>query len=118
MTKRDILPVILLGVFTCGIYSIYWFYVTAQELDKECSDKSEPLMNYVLAFLLGIVTCGIFLIYWEYKFFQKADKVLKTDNWVLNLVLSILFSPIVGMIITQDAINKYSKNDAEINVIE
>lgn len=106
MTNRNVLTVILLSIFTCGIYSIYWWYTTTEDLNSKSSD--EPLMNYILSILLSIVTCGIYGIYWLYKFYKKVDEVTGDDNCVLNLILSLLFSGIVGMAIAQNSINKVS----------
>ena len=78
MTNRSVLSVVLLSIFTCGIYQIYWMCVTTNELNQE--DAQEPLMHYLLAWLLGIVTCGIYFIYWHYKFYKKMDFVTGKDN--------------------------------------
>ena len=59
MTNRSILTVILLSIFTCGIYLIYWMYVTTEELNA--NDPTEPLTNYIVAIILSIVTCFIYL---------------------------------------------------------
>lgn len=104
MRNRSVLAVILLSIFTCGIYSIYWTYVTAEDLNAV--DSNEPLMNYILAILLGCVTCGIYLLYWNYKFYQKADKVTGANNAILNFVLSLFVSSIIPSAIVQDQINK------------
>ena len=87
MTKRSVLSVILLTIFTCGIYSIFWYYQTASELNQQESD--EPLTNYFLAILLSILTCGIYGIYWLYKFYKKVDSVTNTDNLLISLLLSL-----------------------------
>ncbi len=105
MQKRDVVVVILLGLFTCGIYSIYWFYTMAEALNQEVDDN-EPLMNYILALLLGIVTCGIFMLFWQYKFYTKLDKYTGENNAILNFILGILVTPIAGMAIAQNSINK------------
>lgn len=105
MQKRDIVVVILLGLFTCGIYSIYWFYTNAESLNQEVDDN-EPLMNYILAILLGLVTCGIYLLYWDYKFYSKVDKYTGENNAILNFLLGIIATPVVGMAIAQSSINK------------
>ena len=68
-------------------------------------------MNFLAAFLLGIITCGIFLIYWEYKFFSKGDKVTRSNNCILNFILSLFGFSIVSMAIQQDSINKALHND-------
>lgn len=105
MQKRDVILVILFGIFTCGIYSLYWFYVNAEALNREVDDN-EPLMNYILAILLGMITCGIYLIYWEYKFYTKLDKYTNENNAILNFILGLLVTPIAGMAIAQSSINK------------
>jgi hypothetical protein len=103
MTKRDILSVILLSIFTCGIYSIYWMYVSAEQLNS--LESEEPLTNYILAIVLGILTCGIYSIYWQYKFYKKVDSVTSENNLVINFILSILGLSLVSMAIAQTSFN-------------
>lgn len=105
MKKRDIVGVVLLSVFTCGIYSLYWHYVTAEDLNYE--DSSDRLMNYILAILLGIITCGIYLIYWSYLFYKKIDKVTGEENCILNFILSVFGLDVVSSAIAQTSINQY-----------
>ena len=107
MTNRSVLSVVLLSIFTCGIYQIYWMCVTTNELNQE--DAQEPLMHYLLAWLLGIVTCGIYFIYWHYKFYKKMDFVTGKDNCLLSFLLSIFISTIIGVAISQDSMNKLSE---------
>ena len=52
MTRRDVFLVILYSIITCGIYSIYWFYTTTEELNQ--FEQKEPLQNYIVAILLSI----------------------------------------------------------------
>lgn len=104
MKNRSVVSVILLSIFTCGIYSIYWTYVTAEDLNSE--DSNEPLMNYILAILLSVITCGIYGIYWNYKFYQKADRVTGANNLILNFILSLFGFSIVSTAVVQDQINK------------
>lgn len=106
MTKREIVTVVLLGIFTCGIYQLYWFYVTSEQVNMEENERP-PLLNYVLAILLGLLTCGIFTIYWYYMLYKKLDKLTGDDNTVLNFLLSIFATPIAGMALAQNQINKY-----------
>lgn len=103
MKIRSVVSVILLSIFTCGIYSIYWTYVMAEDLNQK--EPKDPLMNYILAILLGFVTCGIYTIYWMYKFYKKLDSVTGENNCVLNLILTLLFSSIVGSAIAQSSVN-------------
>ncbi|MDY2727692.1 MAG: DUF4234 domain-containing protein [Candidatus Onthovivens sp.] len=113
MKERSVVSVLLLSIFTCGIYSIYWWYTTADDLNF--SEKSEDsLMNYLLAILLTFITCGIFMIYWQYKFFKKIDALTGKDNFVVNFVLTIFLSPLVGSALAQDNINNYIRNSNQV----
>ncbi|MCR5350611.1 MAG: DUF4234 domain-containing protein [Acholeplasmatales bacterium] len=109
MTKRSIVTFILLSLFTCGIYSLYWYYVTTEELNK-CETSTPSIQNFIVAFLLGIITCGIYTIYWEYKFYSKFDKLYGTNNAVLYLILSILGFSIVSTALIQNSINEAQEN--------
>ena len=104
MTKRGVVYVILLSIITCGIYAIYWTYVTALELNSR--DRNEPLTNYFVAILLSIITCGIYGIYWMYKFYKKADIVTGENNIVINFILYFFTGGIVSMAIMQSSFNK------------
>ena len=103
MKERSVVSVLLLSIFTCGIYAIYWTYATAKELNEK--EPEEPLMNYILAILLGIITCGIYSIYWMFKFYKKVDSVTGEDNFVLNFILSLIGLNLVSTCIVQNSIN-------------
>lgn len=103
MTKREVMSVIFLSVFTCGIYAIYWYYVTAEELNRV--EPNEPITNYILAIVFGIFSCGLYLIYWHYKFYKKIDVVTGETNMIINFVLSLLGLSIVSQAIVQSSIN-------------
>ncbi len=106
MQKRSVGLVILFSLLTCGIYVVYWYYVTAQDLNREETEQA-PLMNFILAWLLGIVTCGIYLLIWEYNFYKKIDKLTGDENALVNFLLALFFTPIAGMGIAQNSINGY-----------
>ena len=103
MTKREVIAVILLSIFTCGIYSIYWHYVTAEELNRV--EPNEPITNYILAIVFGIFSCGLYLIYWQYKFYKKVDVVTGESNMTINFVLSLFGFSLVSQAIVQNSIN-------------
>ena len=103
MTKRGVMTVILLSIFTCGIYAIYWYYVTAEELNRV--EQKEPITNYILAIVFGIFSCGLYLIFWQYKFYKKIDAVTGETNMTINFVLSLLGLSIVSQAIVQSSIN-------------
>ena len=64
--NRSLLVVILLSIVTCGIYSWWFTYKLAQDMNTVCNDgdKTPGLATFIL---LSIVTCGIYGYYWHYK---------------------------------------------------
>lgn len=58
---------IILSFITCGIYSIYFWYKYAKDVNIICSGDGDQTTDYITALLLGIVTCGIYTFYWYYK---------------------------------------------------
>lgn len=105
MTKRSVVAVVLLSIFTCGIYELYWLYTTKNELNAKAPE--EPLKGILVMILLTIITCGIYGLYWYFKFYQKADKVLNTQNLILYFILSIFGLGIVAEALLQDSFNHF-----------
>lgn len=104
MKNRNIICIILLFIFTFGLYGIYWTYVTADALNEE--ELGDKLMNYIVAILLSLITFGIYGIYWAYKFYRKADRVLGTNNFLVSFLLHLFGFSIVSAAITQNEMNK------------
>ena len=70
MKQRSFWMYFLLTFITCGLYSIYYWYVFTEDLNRICGEKvpeAKPSMNYILVLLLSIVTCGIFYYFWLYQ---------------------------------------------------
>ena len=64
---RNFWMYLLLSIVTCGIYSIYWWYVFVNDLNTLGQGDGEESPNYIVVILLSIVTCGLYSLYWEYK---------------------------------------------------
>ena len=103
---RELVKAILLTIFTCGIYGIYWFISITNELNA-LTDRNQDTRGG-MCYLLGILTCGIYLYYWAYKMGEKRDLLDgKTDGACKIVYLIVmLFVPIVVYALIQDAINK------------
>lgn len=108
MQQRSVATVIILSLVTCGIYALYWLYVTAQDLENEGQTGNiSPTVQLVLAIFLGPV--GYIL------FGMAADANLNSirarrglpviDNKVVYILLG-LFVPIVLIGLVQNEINK------------
>lgn len=101
--------VLIFSFITCGIYFLYWLYVTADELRNYLNDSS---INPGIDLLISII-CAPYVIYWMYKYGKlltaaqvKAGISPAEDNAILYLILSILGLPIISALIMQSGINK------------
>lgn len=66
-TDRNLLVYILLTIITCGIYSYYFIYSVAQDVNTACEGDGETTGGLVAFILLSFITCGIYSWYWQYK---------------------------------------------------
>lgn len=113
--KRDIAIAIILSIFTCGIYSIYWFIVLSDDVGKA---NNNPQISGGVAFLLNLVTCGIYGIYWSYKLgkemFEANQKhgIPANDNSIMYLILSLFGFQIITWAILQSELNKIADKNA------
>lgn len=64
---RGLLAYILLSIITCGIYSYYFLYKMAHDVNIACEGDGEETAGLVAFILLSLVTCGIYAWIWYYK---------------------------------------------------
>ncbi|MEK6263960.1 MAG: DUF4234 domain-containing protein [Clostridium sp.] len=110
---RSVAGLIILSILTCGIYHMYWMYVTTNETNEYLS-KEDTSGGMVLVF--SIITCGIYAIYWYYTMGKKLQDVQfralgKTngngnDDSLLYILLSIFGFSIIASAIIQSNLNK------------
>ncbi len=108
--QRNIGLAIVLSIFTCGIYGIYWFIVLNNDVKQ--ASKDQTLADGGVAFLLTIITCGIYGLYWAYRMGKATMAARKeagmdagSDNSVLYLVLQFLGFAIVNYALIQNDMN-------------
>ena len=65
-TDRSLLMYILLSFITCGIYSWYFIYSMAKDVNIMCKEDGERTGGLLAFILLSIITCGIYALYWEF----------------------------------------------------
>ncbi len=108
--ERNIVTAILLSIFTCGIYGIYWLISLTDDANYISEQDNETSGGMV--FLLTLITCGIYGIYWAYKMgktLQRAGEINGlqiSDNSILYLILEIFGFAIVNYAIMQNELNK------------
>lgn len=70
--NRGLLKLILLSVVTLGIYSFYFVYKMAQDMNTMCEDDDEKTGGLVAYILLCIITLGIYSLIWYYKIANRV----------------------------------------------
>lgn len=66
-TDRGVIGWLLLSIVTCGIYSYYFLYCLARDINVMCQDDGDFTPGLAAFILLSFVTCGFYALYWYYK---------------------------------------------------
>ena len=106
MRNRSVIGVILFPFITLGIYYLYWFVSTKNELNEKGAEIPT-------AWLLIIPFVNI---YWIWKYYEGAEKVTNSKvNGVLMFVINLLVTGIISNAICQDAYNNLSSGEELIS---
>ena len=100
---RNMVLQVLLMIVTVGIYGIYWFYSSAEDLKAIARDESaSPVLWLVLLF----IPFGAF--YSHYKYSELYEKVAADhlNKWIL-FILWLFFVPAVWFIVQME-LNKHA----------
>ena len=102
MQKRSILTLVLLFIFTFGIYPIIWTYKFQSDLKRQTGKGFGGLGHLFMI----LVTFGIYFIYWQYAAGKRLAEQGAQDQSVLYLVL-IFFGvgSILNPVLMQSAAN-------------
>ena len=96
MKKRGVIVVILLTIFTLGIYGLVWFVKTKNEMNTVGAEI--PTAWWIIVPIANI--------WWTWKYSQGVEKVTKGKvNGIMAFILLYLLS-IIGMAIIQSEFNK------------
>ena len=107
--RKSIGLCIVLSIVTCGIYSLYWLYCMAEDVNLVTARPSAPSGGLVL--LLTIVTCNI---YGLYRAGDDLDRQRVNQGQVpghlgiLYLLLAVFGFSIISYALLQSEINEYA----------
>ncbi len=73
-TNRSLLMYILLSIITCGIYSWYFIYKMAADVNVACNGDGKKTQGLVVFLLLTLVTCGIYGWFWYYALANRLQE--------------------------------------------
>lgn len=95
--RRNMVVQILLMIVTLGIYGIYWFHVTLNELHR-ANGKQEGAGLWT--FLL-FVPIGSLFSYWHHSS-EYSEFVSQKYPGIAIFILWIVFSPVVWFLVQTD----------------
>ena len=75
MKQRSFSMYLIFSILTCGIYSLYYWYVFTDDLNRICQERvpgDKPSMNYLLVILLSCLTCNI---YYYFRLYQQGNRM-------------------------------------------
>lgn len=98
--KRDIALSIVLTIFTCGLYNLYWMYKLTNEVHALSDKPRTPDGGTVV--LYTVLTCYTYFYYWLYKIGGELidlrrknglppDSVSNKTYMIVTVIVSVLY---------------------------
>lgn len=104
--QRSSLAVILLGVVTLGIYTLYWQYATFKEMKEHSGQGVGGAVGLIIAIFLSIV--NVFLMPSEVGgLYQRVGQAKPVSGVTGFWVLLPLIGSIIWVVKVQGALNRY-----------
>lgn len=111
---RNMLAQVFLVIITLGIYTIYWFYQTAEEMAGLAEDHdAAPTLWTILLF----VPFGAIYSYYKYGELYEKISSENMNRWIL-FVLWIVFAPAVWFIVQMELNKKATTGQPNSEVIQ
>ena len=95
--RRNMVVQVILTIVTLGIYAIYWFHVTLNELHR-ANGKQERAVIWTL---LLFVPFGSLFSYWHHSF-EYSRFVSQKYPGIAIFILWLVFSPVVWFLVQID----------------
>jgi TRAP-type mannitol/chloroaromatic compound transport system permease small subunit len=92
---RSPLSVILLSIVTCGIYAIYWYYATMEDINRLYDEQQ--MKSGMLLILSILCPPVIFYIYYMFDKCLKQVSVRENIEYDGGLILWLLLSLLAGV---------------------
>lgn len=114
--ERNMVAVVLLYIFTFGIYPLYLFFVFNSEVNRAAiyeGVQTQPRTPLV-AFLLSIITCGIYGIIYQYFVAKSIQEIGRKRGYesmdpTLVVILTLFFG--IGALVNVYSASEISKMD-------
>ena len=96
MSKRSVAAVVVLNLITFGLYGIYWYIATKDEMVSQGADIPTGWLLIV----------PIANIYWMWKWSQGVEHVSRGKTSAGVAVLMLFLLHLIGMAIVQSTFNQ------------
>lgn len=102
---RNGLMVLLIGMVTCGIYQLIWFFSVAGEVNRFLGRDAMPAGKILL---LSMVTCNLYGLYWQITECGKVIQEVQQRAGIANAQNHgfMYLIPYYNVILMQDELNK------------
>lgn len=110
--KKNIALCIVFSIITCGIYSLYWLFSMAEDINMAASKPDGTSGGMVLLF--SIITCGIYTLYWLYKSGDQLEQLRMERGRaqghlaILYLLLGLFGFSVISYALIQSELNEYA----------
>lgn len=109
--RRNGLVSALLGLVTCGLYHIFFWYQYGEDTNWVCRDDRKMTQNYILAWILSWITCGIYGLYWTYQLASRLDQAC--DRYNVHIESPVIFTivmhiPFLSYFYACDVMNNFA----------
>lgn len=104
MTKRSVVAVIILTFITCGIYALYWFVKTKDEMVARGADIPTGWLLII----------PIAHIYWQWKWSQGVEHVTRGKSTAAVTFVLVFLLGVIGMAIVQSMFNDLPEDRAQL----
>jgi len=125
LERRDPGIVLVLSLFTCGFYLVYWYYRVYEEMEQ-LSGETPTGLNFWLDLLLYVFTCSLYGIWVDYEISLGLNELQRrwgvqdaTDSTMLAVGLDVaayltgMFTNYVTSAVHQDQLNKVGRAVAQ-----
>ncbi|MFW5739396.1 MAG: DUF4234 domain-containing protein [Myxococcota bacterium] len=96
MIHESPVKIILLTMVTCGLYAIYYFYKSAEELNARGAEI--PAFWWMFIPLLGLL--------WSWKWAQGVEKVTGGQQSAVMTLVFLMFLGPIGQYLVQSKLNQ------------
>ena len=109
--RRNGLVSALLGLVTCGLYHIFFWYQYGEDTNWVCRDDRKMTQNYIVAWILSWITCGIYGLYWTYQLASRLNQA--GDRYNVHIESPVIFTivmhiPFLSYFYACDVMNNFA----------